>query len=301
MLGAKLDDWILCADKLTFVLNVLRTDRVFTGLYRLGHMTPSSVLGVSPDISCLAKILTGGLVPMSVTLASKAIYETFVSPEGKKEEALLHGHSYTAHPVGCEVARETLRTLSSMERDESGEWASMKSQWQQHSSASGQTADSSTITTAAATQEAHAPQLWSFWSPEVVHRLSRDYDIVAESMTLGTVLVVKLRDPRSADGGGGYSSTAALSLVTRLRTELADRQRAGMDHPTEPADPGQHHNAPAASATGQAVDLPFNIHTRPLGNVLYIMCSLNTSAAVRGWVERTLLEELKREEAAVTA
>lgn len=263
-------------------------------------MTPSSVLGVSPDISCLAKILTGGLVPMSVTLASKAIYDTFVSPEGKKEEALLHGHSYTAHPVGCEVARETLRTLSSMERDESGEWASMKSQWQQHSSARGQMADSSAAV--AVTQDNNVPQLWSFWSPEVVHRLSRDYDIVAESMTLGTVLVVKLRDPRSVDGAGGYSSTAALSLVTRLRTGLADRQRAGMDHPTEPTDPEQQNNAPAAPAASAAGEhLPFNIHTRPLGNVLYIMCSLNTSAAVRGWVERTLLKELKREEAAVTA
>ena len=81
--------------------------RVFTGLYRLGYMTPSDALGVRPDISVLAKILTGGMVPMSVTLASSSIFETFSRSE-QKADALLHGHSYTAHPIGCEVAKEAL-------------------------------------------------------------------------------------------------------------------------------------------------------------------------------------------------
>lgn len=89
-------------------------DEVFAGLYRLGFASASSVLGVTPDIACYAKILSGGLIPLSVTLASNAIFDTFhISDE--KQHALLHGHSYTAHPVGCQVALETLEMLEDMQ------------------------------------------------------------------------------------------------------------------------------------------------------------------------------------------
>lgn len=53
-------------------------DEVFTGLHRLGPLTPGlSILGVSPDIAVYAKILTGGLVPMAVTLTTEEVFETF--------------------------------------------------------------------------------------------------------------------------------------------------------------------------------------------------------------------------------
>ncbi|KAK7691115.1 hypothetical protein QCA50_006218 [Cerrena zonata] len=52
-------------------------DEVFVGLYRLGMKSTIPLLGVNPDISVNAKILTGGLVPMSVTLASDSILERF--------------------------------------------------------------------------------------------------------------------------------------------------------------------------------------------------------------------------------
>lgn len=88
-------------------------DEVFTGLHRLGFAMGADVLGAPPDINCLAKILTGGVVPMSVTLASDSIFRAFAMSD-QKTHALLHGHSYTAHPVGCQVTLETLDMLDEM-------------------------------------------------------------------------------------------------------------------------------------------------------------------------------------------
>ncbi|KAI8831870.1 pyridoxal phosphate-dependent transferase [Chytridium lagenaria] len=89
-------------------------DEVFTGLYRLGNHASVgvSILNRHPDIACFAKSLTGGMVPMAVTVASEKVFEGFKG-DGKLM-ALLHGHSYTAHPVGCAVARESLRMYEEM-------------------------------------------------------------------------------------------------------------------------------------------------------------------------------------------
>ena len=54
-----------------------------------------------------AKLLTGGMIPLAVTLATREVFEAF---EGdSKLDALLHGHSYTAHAVGCQVATAALQ------------------------------------------------------------------------------------------------------------------------------------------------------------------------------------------------
>lgn len=55
-------------------------DEVFTGLFRLGSLSAAQLLGVSPDIGCYGKMLTGGLVPMAVTLASEAVFDAFKGP-----------------------------------------------------------------------------------------------------------------------------------------------------------------------------------------------------------------------------
>lgn len=89
-------------------------DEVFTGLFRLGHFSSSALLGVEPDITVHAKLLTGGLVPLAATLASESIFKAFLSDD--KKDALLHGHSYTAHAVGCSVAIESLRQLLALHR-----------------------------------------------------------------------------------------------------------------------------------------------------------------------------------------
>ena len=159
-------------------------DEVFVGLYRLGMESTTSVLGVRPDISVNAKILTGGLLPLAVTLASESIFNAFYGED--KADALLHGHSYTAYPVGCEVANETLRVVSKMA--ESPEWADAKDEWK--------------------AREAQAVNVWSFWSPGFVDALSR-CEAVGEVMTLGTVLALKV----AGDGQGTQMREPALGFT----------------------------------------------------------------------------------------
>lgn len=150
-------------------------DEVFAGLYRLGMESTTSVLGVYPDISVNAKILTGGLVPLAVTLASESIFNAFYGDD--KADALLHGHSYTAYPVGCEVANESLDIISKMATSQ--EWADAKEQWQ--------------------AGESQAVNVWSFWDPKFIDALSK-CEAVGEVMTLGTVLALKV----AGDGQGTY-------------------------------------------------------------------------------------------------
>lgn len=157
-------------------------DEVFTGLYRLGRRTSGSFLRVHPDIVVNAKLLTGGLVPLCTTLASQEIFDAFSSSE--KSDALLHGHSYTAHPVGCNVAVESLKTMFKME--EHGAWDQYKSSW-------------STRPGDGVTQREQL--VWSVWSKKFVEDLSR-LDSVEGVWALGTVLSISFKDP---EGGGMFS------------------------------------------------------------------------------------------------
>ncbi|EQC40531.1 hypothetical protein SDRG_02421 [Saprolegnia diclina VS20] len=77
-------------------------DEVFSGFWRLGAESARDLLHVNPDIACYAKLLTGGAVPLSTTLATNAVFDAFYADS--KADALLHGHSFTANPVGCAAA-----------------------------------------------------------------------------------------------------------------------------------------------------------------------------------------------------
>jgi dethiobiotin synthetase/adenosylmethionine--8-amino-7-oxononanoate aminotransferase len=80
----------------------LIADEVFSGLWRLGAPAATQLLGIRPDVACYAKLLTGGTVPLAATLASEAVFDAFRG--AVKTDALLHGHSYSAHPIGCAAA-----------------------------------------------------------------------------------------------------------------------------------------------------------------------------------------------------
>ena len=149
---------------------------MFTGLYRLGRRSSASFLGVDADIAVNAKLLTGGLVPLCTTLASNEVFEAFSSPH--KSDALLHGHSYTAHAVGCQVAVDSLRTMTQMEQG--GSWHKYRQDWQPAPTAS-------------------SPEVWSVWSHGLVQELSHAPSVEG-LFALGTVLSISLRDTQ---GGGG--------------------------------------------------------------------------------------------------
>ncbi|MEO1696441.1 MAG: adenosylmethionine--8-amino-7-oxononanoate transaminase [Planctomycetota bacterium] len=88
---------------------VMIADEVMTGFGRTGRLFACEHADVAPDVLCLAKGLTGGVFPMSVTLTSDAMYERFWSDEPTR--ALFHGHTFTAHPVGCAIALASLELV----------------------------------------------------------------------------------------------------------------------------------------------------------------------------------------------
>ena len=188
-------------------------DEVFTGLWRLGAPSGAALLGVDPDVACFAKLLTGGVLPLSATVASEAIFRAF---DGEtKVEALLHGHSYSGHPLGCAVSAAAL----DMYRDPAVN----------------------------PNYVAADDRLRELWDAEAVAALSED-PRVARAVALGTVCAVELE----AGGAGGYSSGAAREVTDRLRAEAG-------------------------------------VYARPLGNVVYLMCTPFTEPAAC----RALLEKLR--------
>ena len=74
-------------------------DEVMTGWGRTGTLLACEQAGVVPDILCLAKGLTGGSMPLAVTLASEAVYDAHYSTDRAK--TFYHSSSYTANPIAC--------------------------------------------------------------------------------------------------------------------------------------------------------------------------------------------------------
>jgi adenosylmethionine-8-amino-7-oxononanoate aminotransferase len=83
----------------------LIADEVFSGYGRTGAMWACDQAGVAPDLMCIAKGFTAGILPMGATLASARVYDGF---RGGPERALMHGHTFCGHPLGAAVAREVL-------------------------------------------------------------------------------------------------------------------------------------------------------------------------------------------------
>ena len=82
---------------------LLIADEIATGFGRTGRMFAFDHAGVSPDIMCLSKGLTGGYLPMAITVTTEKIYQAFYADynEGK---AFLHSHTYSGNPLGCAAA-----------------------------------------------------------------------------------------------------------------------------------------------------------------------------------------------------
>jgi adenosylmethionine-8-amino-7-oxononanoate aminotransferase len=81
---------------------LLIADEVMTGWGRTGTLLACEQAGVAPDILCLSKGLTGGAVPLAVTLASEPIYQAHLSQD--RARMFFHSSSYTANPIACAAA-----------------------------------------------------------------------------------------------------------------------------------------------------------------------------------------------------
>jgi adenosylmethionine---8-amino-7-oxononanoate aminotransferase len=82
-------------------------DEVATGFGRTGKMFACEHAGVTPDILCLAKGITGGYLPLAATLTTGEIFSAFLG-EYKEFKTFFHGHTYTGNPLGCAAAIASL-------------------------------------------------------------------------------------------------------------------------------------------------------------------------------------------------
>lgn len=81
-------------------------DEVMTCFGRTGTIFACEQAGISPDILCLAKGLTGGSIPLAVTLCTGAIFDAHLSMD--RSRTFFHSSSYTANPIACAAAAANL-------------------------------------------------------------------------------------------------------------------------------------------------------------------------------------------------
>ena len=90
---------------------LLICDEVATGFGRTGSLFACEQEGVTPDILCLGKGLTGGYLPMAATVARPHVYEAFLGPVSSLRQ-FFHGHTFAGNPLAAAAALASLELLS---------------------------------------------------------------------------------------------------------------------------------------------------------------------------------------------
>lgn len=90
---------------------LLITDEVLTGFGRCGQMFAAEIAGVVPDLMCLSKGLTGGVLPMGATICTAEIHGAFLGDDSSR--TFYHGHSYTGNPIAAAAGIASLKIFES--------------------------------------------------------------------------------------------------------------------------------------------------------------------------------------------
>ncbi|CAM4127383.1 adenosylmethionine--8-amino-7-oxononanoate transaminase [Zobellia roscoffensis] len=108
------------AENLNRILKLLKkhgiltiADEVMTGFGKTGKPFASEYIETKPDIICMSKALTAGLISMAITSCSQEVYDAFYSDDMAK--GLFHGHTYSGNPLACTAALAGLELLQTRE------------------------------------------------------------------------------------------------------------------------------------------------------------------------------------------
>ncbi len=89
-------------------------DEIITGIGRTGQLFAAETFGVTPDVLCTAKGLSGGYAPLSAMICTKSIADVFWGPIATNP-GFVEGHTFEGNPLSCAVGIEVLREI--LERD----------------------------------------------------------------------------------------------------------------------------------------------------------------------------------------
>ncbi len=88
-------------------------DEVMTGFGRTGTLFATEQVQETPDIICMSKGITGGVMPLGATACNHKIAEVFTSSDASR--TLFHGHSFTANPLSCAASLASLDLMEAPE------------------------------------------------------------------------------------------------------------------------------------------------------------------------------------------
>ncbi len=101
------------ADILAEIYNICKrhdilfiADEIMTGFYRTGNLFACNEAGITPDIMCIGKALTGGMISLAATIAKEEIFSAFL--DDSLEKAFMHGPTFMANPLACAAANASL-------------------------------------------------------------------------------------------------------------------------------------------------------------------------------------------------
>ena len=89
-------------------------DEIITGIGRTGNMFAAQTFGVTPDILCIGKGLSGGTVPLSAMLCRRSLADAFWGPIAENP-GFVEGHTFEGNPISCAAGLAVLDEI--LERD----------------------------------------------------------------------------------------------------------------------------------------------------------------------------------------
>ncbi|PNH07174.1 Protein transport protein Sec31A [Tetrabaena socialis] len=228
-------------------------DEVFSGLYRTGALTAAAALGITPDIAAYGKLLTGGAAPLAATLASREVFQAFSGPS--KLFALLHGHSYTAYPVGCAAAAASLHLLSSP--------------------ATNPNLCAPPPGRCARDPPCAAPcgRLRPLWEESAVTALSY-HPLVRRVAAVGTVLAVELATRGAQGGGAGAAESGGVVGASGAGGTGGGGAAPGVSG----------YGSVGAAAVVRVLREAHGVYARPLGDVVYLLVPPTASRETAAWL-----------------